>query len=133
VSYLFDTDTLSNLIRRSPSIDLLRRLGSTPRAEQFTSSVTVGELLYGALRARLSVLQEDIERVVVGNMTVLPFDTAAARVYAEIRADLDRRGVPIGDADTRIAAVGLVETLTVVTGNVRHFERVPGLRVENWL
>ncbi len=93
----------------------------------------MGELLYGALRARLPVLQDDIERVVVNNMQILPFDTSSARVYAEVRADLDRRDVPIGDADTRIAAIALVHSLIVVTGDVRHFERVPGLAVENWL
>jgi tRNA(fMet)-specific endonuclease VapC len=133
VTYLFDTDTISNLIRPAPSVVLLSRLGATPASEQFTSSITLGELLYGALRASAPVIQEQIERIVAGSMTVIPFDTEAARVYAAVRADLDRRGVPIGDADTRIAAIALVHSLTVVTGNVRHFERVPGLEVENWL
>jgi tRNA(fMet)-specific endonuclease VapC len=133
VTYLFDTDTISNLIRPAPSVALLSRLAATPPAAQFTSSITLGELLYGALRARAPVIQEQIERIVAGSMTVIPFDTETARVYASVRADLDRRGVPIGDADTRIAAIALVHSLTVVTGNVRHFERVPGLEVENWL
>lgn len=133
MTYLFDTDTISNLIRPASTVALLSRLAATPPAAQFTSSITLGELLYGALRARAPVIQEQVERIVAGSMTVIPFDTETARVYASVRADLDRRGVPIGDADTRIAAIALVHSLTVVTGNIRHFERVPGLEVENWL
>ena len=133
MTYLFDTDTLSNLVRRAPSTELLQRLSETPPTEQFTSSITLGELLYGALRAGAHVIQERIEGIVGGGMTILPFDSSAARVYGQLRADLDRLGVPIGDADTRIAAIGLVHSLIVVTANVRHFERVPGLAVENWL
>ncbi len=63
----------------------------------------------------------------------LPFDTAAARIYAEVRADLERRGTPLDGADLRIAAIALAHGHTVVTANVRHFGRVPGLPVENWL
>ena len=61
------------------------------------------------------------------------FDEAAAHRYGEVRAELEARGEPIGDSDTRIAAIALVHDLTLVTGNVRHFERVPGLRLVNWL
>lgn len=67
------------------------------------------------------------------NLPVLPFDASAARRYGEVRAELERRGTPIGDADLRIASIALDRDLTVVTGNVRHFEKVPGLAVENWL
>lgn len=64
---------------------------------------------------------------------VLPFGTVAAKLYGSLRADLERRGTPIGDADTRIAAIAMINDLTVVTGNVRHFQRISGLAVENWL
>ena len=57
----------------------------------------------------------------------------AARRYGEVRTELERRGTPLGDADLRIAAIALARGLTVVTGNIRHFQRVPGLQVENWL
>jgi len=61
------------------------------------------------------------------------FDDRAARHYGRLRDDLERSGTPIGDADLRIAAIARTHELTVVTGKVRHFERVPGLAVENWL
>ena len=133
--YLLDTDTVSNLLRRAPSTVLIAKLASVPPEDQFTSSITLGELLYGAYRlgAGAGPLVERIERTLPAHMPALPFDTAAAYRYGELRAELERRGTPIGDADVRIAAIALTRNLAVVTGNVRHFRRVPGLSVENWL
>ncbi len=135
MSYLLDTDILSNLLRRNPSTALIRRLAAVPAEQQSTSSITLGELVYGARRLgeRAPELLRLIEETLLANLTVLPFDSAAARRYGELRAALERRGTPIGDADTRIAAIALATDSTVVTANTRHFERVPGLSVENWL
>jgi tRNA(fMet)-specific endonuclease VapC len=134
VKYLLDTDVLSNLCRRTPSPSLIRRLLATPRDEQATSSITLGELIYGAHRLGPAGLRfrDQFEGLVL-NMDVLPFDDRCARTYGELRADLERRGLGIGDGDTRIAAVALVHDQIMITGNTRHFERVPGLQVENWL
>ena len=131
--YLFDTDVLSNLMKRAPSHDLSRRVGSAPVGGQFTSSITLGELIYGARRRGSGNLLDKIEELVAAKLPILPFDAEAARRYGELRADLERQGTPIGDADIRIAAIALVRELIVVTGNVRHFQRIPSLTVENWL
>ncbi len=133
--YLLDTDILSNLMKRSPSTILIAKLASIPVNQQLTSSITLGELVYGARRlpARTEVLMERLETTLLPNLPVLPFDATAARHYGEVRAELERRGIPLGDADLRIAAIALTHSLIVVTGNVRHFQRVPGLVVENWL
>lgn len=132
--YLLDTDTLSNLMKRAPASTLVARLARVPPEQQFTSSVTLGELLYGALRSsRAVVLLERIEAVMPAELPVLSFDAAAARRYGGLRAELEARGTPIGDADMRIAAIALSRGLKVVTGNERHFRRVPDLIVENWL
>ena len=133
--YLLDTDVLSNLMKRSPSSALVSRVARVPPEEQCTSSITLGELVYGAhrLRERTAALLERIEDTLLPNLPVLPFDTSAARRYGELRAELEREGTPIGDADMRIAAIALVHELKVVTGNERHFRRVPALVVENWL
>jgi len=135
LSYLLDTDILSNLMRERPSVGLVAKLATTPVSEQFTSSITLGELIYGAFRleSRTRLFLERISTLFAASRPVLSFDSAAARTYGEIRAELERRGTAAGDADTRIAAIALVHDLTVVTGNTRHFERFPGLRVENWL
>lgn len=134
MTYLLDTDVLSNLMRRVPKSSLISRLARVSPEEQFTSSVALGELVYGALRSdRAALLLERIEAVVPAELPVLPFDAVAARRYGEVRADLERKGTPIGDADLRIAAIALSRRLTVVTANERHFRRVAGLSVENWL
>ena len=135
MTYLFDTDILSNLLRRAPEPRLVRRLASTPPEEQATSSITMGELLYGARRLgeRGDALVERIEATLLPNLAVLPFDAVAARTYGALRATLERGGTPIGDADMRIASIALTREMVVVTANTRHFARVPDLQVENWL
>jgi len=86
------------------------------------------------LRTSLEYLRSQrLDETLLPNLPVLPFDASAARRYGEVRAELERRGTPIGDADLRIASIALARNLTVVTGNVRHFRKVPGLAVENWL
>jgi predicted nucleic acid-binding protein len=133
--YLLDTDILSNLLKRAPSIALIAKLASVPPEQQFTSSITLGELVYGAhrLRAHGGLLLERLDRTLPPNLPVLPFDVAASRRYGEVRAELEQRGTPLGDADLRIGAIALARGFTVVTGNVRHFQRIPELKLENWL
>ena len=133
--YLLDTDILSNLVRRTPSTALIAKLASVPQEAQFTSSITLGEMVYGAyrLRTHTRLLLERLDGALLPNLPVLPFDVAAARRYGEVRAELERLGTPLAEADLRIGAIALSRGLTVVTGNVRHFQRIPELLVENWL
>ncbi len=135
MKYLLDTDTLSNLLKKAPSVMLIARLAAVPIEEQATSSITVGEMAFGAYRSgeRAAFLLGQIRNRLLPNLTVLPFDGAAAWRYGDIRAELERRGTPTGDSDLRIGAIALVHGLTVVTGNVRHFGRISTLKVENWL
>ena len=130
---LLDTDTIS-VILRDPVGRVARRVARVRETERHTSSVTLGEMLYGLERMpHLVEKRELVENEVVKRLTILPFDIEAARHYARIRARLESEGRPLDDADLRIAAIALAHNLTLVTGNVRHFARVPGLRVENWL
>lgn len=134
MTYLLDTDILSNLMKRAPSSALVARLALVPPEQQFTSSITLGELVYGAHRSsRAEALLERIESKLLPDLPILPFDAFAARRYGEVRAELEQAGTPIGDADMRIAAIALARGFKVVTGNERHFRRVPGLEVENWM
>lgn len=135
MTYLLDTDILSNLLKRSSSIALIAKLAMVPARQQYTSSITLGELVYGATRAgaRSAMLLAQIEQRLLPELPILPFDDLAARRYGLLRADLERQGMPLAEADLRIAAIALTHSLTLVTGNVRHFGRVPELTVENWL
>ena len=132
--YIFDTDTLSQLMRRVPSPTLIARFADTPPAHQFTSAITVGEMVYGACRSpQRDTLLHQFESRLWPNLLILPFDTLAAESYGRLRANLEQEGLPLAEPDLRIASIALAHDLTLVTGNVRRFARVPRLRVENWI
>ena len=134
--YCFDTDVLSAALKREPPLHLIRRLARTPVNEQFTTSITLGELLYGAARKQSPRLVALVRDVVRQAQEVLPFDDRAAEVYGPLRAELEARGLPLAEPDLRIASISLSRQLTLVTGNVKHFARISdlrNLRVENWL
>ena len=132
--FLFDTDTLSHLMKSNPSANLLDRLTAVPKEQQFTSAITVGEMVYGAHRGpRREHHLRQLNEKVWPNLRILPFGRAAGEVYGRLRAELEHSGTPLSEPDLRIASIAVTHNLTVVTGNVRHFSRVPGLRVENWI
>ena len=132
--FLFDTDTLSQVLKRDPSPSLLARLATVPTEEQFTSAITVGEMVYGAHRSdRREYLLRQFEERLWPMTQILPFDRAAGEIFGRVRAEMDRAGTPLAEPDLRIAANALTHNLTMVTGNVRHFARVAELRVENWI
>ena len=131
--FCFDTDVLSAVIHREPPLHLIRRVAHVPAAEQFTTSITLGELLYGAAKRGSDRLETRVRDLIESGVRVLPFDTRAAEVYGALRASLEREGRRLDEPDLRIAAIALSRDLTLVTGNVRHFSRVADLRVEDWL
>ena len=132
--YLFDTDVLSNIVKSRPSQRLLSRLSGLPRELQFSTAINVGEIHYGASRVDHgpAILQVFEERV-FPNIDILPFDEESAKVYGRTKAKLERRGISKSEPDLRIAAIALQYGLTLVTGNTKHFEDIPRLKVEDWV
>src|SRR6266481_5681789 len=132
--YLFDTDAISEAFKRRPAAEYLHWLESIPRAEQFASAVTIGELYRGAFRSphRERHLRNIDERVLAA-VTALPYDQQVARVYGEVAAALEGQGRRLADADMQIAATAVHHDLELVTGNVRHFDRVPRLKINRIL
>jgi len=134
MAYLFDTDAISELLKPRPAAGYVRWLAAVPREEQFTSAVVVGELCKGAFRSSAAVRHlENIEKRVLPAVTVLFYDAMAARVYGKIGARLEGAGRPLADAGLQIAATALLHDLELVTGNLKHFSRVPGLRISSAL
>jgi predicted nucleic acid-binding protein len=131
VAYLFDTDAVSEVLKRAPSPRYVEWLRSTPREEHFTSAVVMGELYRGAFRspARERHLRNIDERIVPA-IIILPYDAEVARVFGEIYAHLESTGNLLADADLQIAATALYHGLDLVTDNLRHFARVPGLTIQ---
>ena len=130
---MLDTDTCIFLMRgESPA--LAARVQSVPLQQQVMSVVTFAELTYGvqaSAAAKRKQNQSVLDSLVL-HLAVLDWPQDAAKHYAEIRADLKKRGAQIGAADLMIAAHARAMGAIVVTNNVEDFERVKGLEVENW-
>ncbi|MEN6560578.1 MAG: PIN domain-containing protein [Acidobacteriota bacterium] len=136
--YLFDTDVLSYLAEKRRPEGLTKQLAAAPVAAQFTSAINAAEIYHGlfSLQAEDGAgarLLEFFEGQIFPRLTILPFERADARTYGRIRATLERQGRTRFEADLQIAAIALTHRLILVTGNVRHFEGIPGVKVENWL
>jgi tRNA(fMet)-specific endonuclease VapC len=131
LSHLLDTNTCIFLIRRS-SPEASQRFEDFEVGEVGVSVVTVSELRYGVEKSsRVEQNREALDQFLLP-LEVMNLDPDATVSYGKIRAALEKRGTPIGPLDTLIAAHALSLGATLVTNNTREFERVPGLRVEDW-
>lgn len=129
--YLLDTNICIYVINARPAAALQRFLDHTGDGLGI-SVITASELLWGAHKSGSSRNMSLLEKF-MGPLTVLDYNLDAARRYGELRAHLEKQGTPIGPLDQQIAAHALALGVTLVTNNVREFERVPGLRLENWV
>lgn len=129
--YLFDTNVFIGAMKGLAPIR--QRLQVTPLSDIALSVIVLGELELGVEKsayrdknaAKLSAILENIE--------VYPLDAQTSRIYAQIRARLEGKGVTIGANDYWIAAQALALDRVLVTDNEAEFSRVPDLRIENWL
>jgi tRNA(fMet)-specific endonuclease VapC len=128
---LLDTNVCIHIIRRRPP-EVLRNFERFEVGEVGVSSVTVAELSYGAEKSsRREQNREALWRFLLP-LEVVAFGSEAAAAYRHVRAALERVGTPIGPLDTLIAAHAVSLGIPLVTNDVREFERVPDLNVEDW-
>jgi len=131
LKYLLDTNTVIYTIKNRPA--KLREIFQRCDGQMAISSITWGELVYGAERSsRPEQNYEDIEGL-AARLELLEFDETAAAHFGQIRAELYNEGKPIGPYDMQIAGHARSRGLTLVTNSEREFSRVSGLRVENWI
>jgi len=128
--YLLDTDSVSFALRGHGEI--AARIRSRRPSELCMSAITLAELRFGADRKGSQELHALIDAF-AGAVDVAPFDEDAAVEFGRIGSLLAERGSPIGEFDVLIAAHAVSLRCTLVTNNTRHFARVPGLTVENWV
>ena len=129
--YLLDTCTVSDFVRGEAHT--LDRVKHTPPDEIAVSTITEMEIAYGLrLNPALSRRIKPMMDIFLATISILPYDRAAASACAELRAILKRQGRPIGAYDALIASTALAHELILVTSNRREFERVAGLRTEDW-
>jgi tRNA(fMet)-specific endonuclease VapC len=130
LKYLLDTNILIYTIKNRPP--RVRELFNRHADQLSISTVTLGELIYGAESSQQPERNLAVVEGMAARLEVLPFDADAAVHFGQIRAELRRGGRPIGPYDTMIAGHARSRGLVLVTNNLREFERVPGLRLENW-
>jgi tRNA(fMet)-specific endonuclease VapC len=132
VILLLDTNTCIYLIKEHPP-EVLRRFNEYTVGDIGISSITTAELHFGVQKSQRREQNRLALQQFLLPLTVAHFDENAASAYGHVRAHLEKQGTPIGSLDTLIVAHALSLDLTLVTNNVREFERVRGLKVENWV
>lgn len=127
---MLDTNASSEAIRGNAAINA--KLQALPLETWCISSITAAEHTYGLAKKPEAVRLAQLVHAFLQLAHVLPWDRDAAGALGPLRAALERSGRPIGTYDTLIGAHALSRDLILVTANVGEFERVPGLRIENW-
>ena len=129
--YMLDTNICIYTIKHKPPKVIQRFLSHDP-SELCISSITYAQLMHGVEKSMAAERNRIAITMFLSPISVLNFDTYAAEEYGKIRADLERKGTPIGPMDILIAAHAKAEDLILVTNNTRKFERVEDLEVEDW-
>ena len=128
---LLDTNICIYIVNAKP-LSVLARFQRYRMGDIGLCSVVAAELAVGVAKSA-SIRNRQALEMFLAPLAVPPFDTAAVWAYGELRAELERRGTPIGSLDTLIAAHALSQQATLVTNNTREFSKVPGLRLEDWV
>ncbi|MBN1273538.1 MAG: type II toxin-antitoxin system VapC family toxin [Candidatus Aminicenantes bacterium] len=132
--YLFDTDILSNIVKKKPSSILVEKLQHLSKTVQFTTSINIGEIYFGAYRSpRKTIILKAFREKVFPNVNILSFDSESGRVFGLLKAELEKTGIGCSEPDLRIASIAIQHQLFLITGNIKHFKLIPGLKIENWL
>lgn len=131
MTYMLDTNICIYAMKKKPE-KVLQRFKEKLSNGICISSITLAELEYGMKHSSDPVKNEQALLRFLMPMSILPFGPDAASEYGEIRAYLQSKGTPIGPLDMLIAGHAKAENMVLVTNNVREFERVPGLQLENW-
>ena len=129
--YMLDTNICIYAIKHKPE-KVFRKLRQTDPSEVCVSSVTYAELIHGVEKSAAVEKNRLALTLLLSNIKILDFDVNAANAYGKIRADLERKGTPIGPLDMMIAGHALSMGYTLVTNNLKEFSRVENLTTENW-
>jgi tRNA(fMet)-specific endonuclease VapC len=132
--FLFDTDIITNVLKKKPSTRLLKHLADVANNEQFISTITISEIVYGAAKSdRPEFHLHNLKTILLPSINVVGFDSKAAYICGRLRAELEKKGTHLDLADLEIAAICIAGNFTLITGNTKHFARISALRYANWL
>jgi tRNA(fMet)-specific endonuclease VapC len=127
---LLDTDTCIAILRGNQAVIERRAATSDDVA---TTWITAAELFYGAAKSKAPEKNRVLVTSFLATLPVLGLDEASVQIFGEAKALLERHGQRLADADLFIGAVAVAQRAIVVTGNRRHYERIPGVTVEDWI
>lgn len=131
MAYLFDTDAIAEALKSQPLPPYLDWLRTIPREDQFISAISLNELFAGTFQLPLFERHlKQIQNRLLPAITVLPYDFAVAREYGRIRTRLEDEEISFPDGDIQVAATAIYHGLALVTGDISHFRRIRGLRLE---
>lgn len=129
--YMLDTNICIYVIKHKPE-KVFDELKKHDPAEMCISSITYAELAHGVEKSAAVEKNRLALSLLLANIEILDFNVDAANCYGKIRADLEKKGTPIGPLDMMIAGHAQSLDYTVVTNNVKEFARIGGLKIENW-
>ena len=129
--YLLDTNIISYWMRGDRKV--IDRVKKYAPSELFITTITLAEILYGIEKSPLKKKERRLKINQISSVLgIYSFDEAAAGEYAVIRAQLEREGRVISERDTQIASIAMANKLIIVTHNVKEFDRIDKLKVEDW-
>ena len=131
MKYLLDTNICVYWLKRNEHIE--QKVLSVGIDNISVSFITVSELYYGAYKSQRVDENLAMIRKLIDHIDVIESDDAISRAFGNLKASLENAGLIIDDADMFIAACALVHGLTMVTNNTKHFRRIKGLKLENWI
>ena len=131
MKYMLDTNICIYAIKNKPESVIRKVLAQTPE-DLCISVITYAELMHGVEKSQAVEKNRIALSLFLSAITVLDFNSRAAEVYGEIRAELEKKGTPIGPMDLLISGHAKSQNLVLVTNNTREFARVTGLQIEDW-
>ncbi|MEA3447470.1 MAG: type II toxin-antitoxin system VapC family toxin [Bacteroidota bacterium] len=131
MEYLLDTNICIYIIKKRP-YKVLERFDDLSLGSIGISSITLAELHYGVMKSSKPTKNQEALNKFLTPLAVVDFDYFATLEYGKIRADLEKKGTPIGPLDTLIASHARSLNLILVTNNEKEFERISNLQIENW-
>ena len=132
MKFLLDTNICIYIIKQKPR-EVLQKFNTYRVGDIGVSSITVAELEFGVQKSQFPARNQQALTQFLLPLKIVDFDRAAAIVYGNIRAKLEKQGTPIGSLDTLIAAHAVSLDVTLITNNVKEFNRISNLQLENWV
>jgi len=126
---MLDTDTVSLLIRKNPSV--IKNLVLHEDDDICISAISYAELCFGLEKKKSERLFTEVNAV-MGKLSIIDFNSSQSELYGKIRLKLEKSGMPLGDMDMLIAAAALSAGAILVSHNVKHFSKIEGIKIEDW-